>query len=440
MLTRNAWLRLSLLGLLFQMGCATHYVGVADQSWTRLKTGDVDSALKAYEEKVTRPEDRLLRWMDEAILLRETGRFKESNERLEQAVKLLETRDYISLSSEASEIIADARATLYAGEDFEIVLVHLYRALNFLALQDREAALIEIRRVNEILQRFISEGKRPYQLNAFARYLGGLVYESMGEFNDAWIAFRGAEKILEAKSKKIPERLLLDSLRMGLRMGFREEVESYRERLGAEKFRAAVERFKKRDASLVFIFESGKSPKKISRPVRHATGATEIGEFIFPLASYVHRYTEVESALVRVFRLESVEPAPLLEVETHPYESVEETAKDHLRFRMDREMAKAALRAGVRVGVATGVGMATKSEELGLLTALLLFAATEADTRSWLLLPEEFQLARLDFPPGLYRVQVDYLDSRGKILDSDEPQDVEFKSGEMIFWQSRRYD
>ena len=150
---------------------------------------EIDRALALYAKEVNSPKDELLRLMDEGVLLRVAKRYEESNQKFLKAAKLIEQNGYISVSEQALTLITNEKQVVYQGEDFEKVLVHVYLALNFVNLENWEAALIETRRVNEILYTMISEAKRPYELNALARYLGGLLFETEGNLNDAYISY-----------------------------------------------------------------------------------------------------------------------------------------------------------------------------------------------------------------------------------------------------------
>jgi hypothetical protein len=86
--------------------------------------------------------------------------------------------------------------------------------------------------------------------------------------------------------------------------------------------------------------------------------------------------------------------------------SIQEVAKVHLDDRMGRMLAKNLAGTAAKAGVAAGAGALTKSEELGVITFLLLSAFTAADLRSWLSLPAEFQVARFRLSPGRHRVKI----------------------------------
>ncbi|TVQ78524.1 MAG: hypothetical protein EA369_06755 [Bradymonadales bacterium] len=419
------------LMLLGATACGGRYQGVATRAWDQMARSNTDQALAAYE-KVDRPQDQLLRILDEAILLRVARRFEESNQRFFEAARILETRDYLSLTGEAAGLLADQRAVFYQGEDFEKVLVHLYLALNFLALEDRDSALVEVRRVNEIMTRFISEAKRPYQLNAFARYLGALLYEASREFNDAWIAYRATREILSAQSKEEWPELLVDMARMAKRMGFRDELESLKEEMSS----SSKELFKRvsgpQTASVVLLFEAGKSPRKKSRRQRYQADA---GDFLFPLAYYESRPTRIRFA-----QLLWEPSSQQQELSSRVLFDTDETGRRHLEHRMGVEVGKALARAGVRAGIATGVGILTESEDLGILAGLLLFAMTDADTRSWLLLPQSYQVQRAFLAPGRYAFRLQYLDASGRVIREEALDEIELGPGEIRFIQIRSFE
>ena len=72
--------------------------------------------------------------------------------------------------------------------------MNVYLALNFAAQGLPDEALVEARKVDLKLKEYARqyEGKNAYQEDAFARYLSGILYESTGEINDAFIAYKKA--------------------------------------------------------------------------------------------------------------------------------------------------------------------------------------------------------------------------------------------------------
>jgi hypothetical protein len=370
--------------------------------------------------------------MDEGILLRTAGRFKGSNNKFFEASKIIEMNGYLSLGEQATSLITNERMTTYQGEDFEKVLVHLYLGLNFLSLGDEEGALVETRKVNEILQVMVNEGKRPYEFNAFARYLGAMLFENAGELNDAMVAYRNTLKIDDSLAKRFSS-LPVDLFRMGLKLGFDQEIEDWKKSFGAEAFLRAKESLKEKQGAIALLFESGKSPLKISsREYRKTTGrGGTLLEVAIPVSYYESRSSRVSLARIKIEELASTSVT---------LNDIDHVAKKHLEDRMGRVIAKALLTAATKAAIATGVGKATDSKELGLLTGLALVLLSEADTRSWLLLPEKLQIAKVFLKPGSYAVTVEYLNHSGTVSRTETIPHIDVASGKTTFIQRRSFE
>ena len=84
---------------------------------------------------------------------------------------------------------------VYAGEDHELVLMHYFKALNFLRMNQFDEALVECRRINNklnLLNDRYEKKKNRYRRDAFALNLMGIAYEASGDVNNAFIAYRNA--------------------------------------------------------------------------------------------------------------------------------------------------------------------------------------------------------------------------------------------------------
>jgi hypothetical protein len=72
--------------------------------------------------------------------------------------------------------------------------------------------------------------------------------------------------------------------------------------------------------------------------------------------------------------------------------------------------------------------------------AIVFGAATEsADTRSWLTLPADVHLARLDLPPGLWHLEVEFSGQRGQPLGRQTVEDVAVRAGDWTFLSRRLF-
>jgi len=413
-------------------GCGTAYENTAIKSWGMMKSGEIDAALKNYEKNVTSNKDKLLKLMDEGILLRVAKRYEESNQKFFAAAKIIELNGYLALGEQAVTLVTNEKQTTYQGEDFEKVLVHVYLGLNYLAMSDYENAIVETRKVNELLYMMISKAKRPYELNAFARYLNAMLFENEGEEDDAYIDYKNTVKIDPILTQRFPI-IHLDLLRLAKKLDFTAELDAWKNQFGNAEWDQAQKTLKDHDGAVVLLYESGKSPRKFSSREYHQAegkGGSAI-EVMIPVSYYERRKTLISRVKMSVANQSA---------ETVVLNDIEKTAIQHLKDRMGRMIAKALLTAGVKAGIATGVGKATHSTELGLLTGLALFLASEADTRSWLLLPGGLQVAKIFLPPGRYDIDLSYQDDYHNVISSDVVSGIEVKPGKATFIQKRSFD
>ena len=78
-----------------------------------------------------------------------------------------------------------------------------------------------------------------------------------------------------------------------------------------------------------------------------------------------------------------------------------------------------------------------QNETAGLLINLMGVITEQADTRSWLTLPEHVNLARLPLPPGTYDLQVELLGRQGEPLSVQSIPAVEVRPGDWTFISRR---
>ncbi|CAM3439558.1 COG3014 family protein [Corallococcus soli] len=371
------------LGLL--SGCASDYVARTAAARLAYQASDYPRALRELEdeEKGAPQRDQLLLMLDRGMVLHAAGQWEASTKVLAEADRLVGELDITSVSEEAGVLLSNERRRAYRGEDFEKLMISVLQALNYAQLGRDEDALVEVRRVNERLEKMILEEKKPYEQLAIARYLGGVLYEDQREWDSAFIDYMKAYE-LEPRLGGLVEPLL----RLAKKTG-RDDAYA----MLSQKF-PDVEHSPPgpEDGQLVVVVEAGLSPEKTSA----SRDYNDSGELIS----------------VPVYRDRGGTPAVRVAVGDRSERAVTVTslsrvAQVHLNDRIGRMLAKQLAGAVAKAGVAAGVGALTKSKELGVLTFLLLNAGNQPDLRSWLSLPAEFQVARFRLAPGKHTVQVD---------------------------------
>jgi hypothetical protein len=327
-----------------------------------------------------------------------------------------------SISGEALAFVLNDNVLPYAGEDFEKVLVNVFLALNFAQQGLPDEALVEARKVDLKLRDYAQqyEGKNAYQEDAFARYLSGILYESAGETNDAFIAYKKAYEAYAAYEKnfgtKAPSFLLNDLVRSAEMLMFTEQATRYSELGGAPFNRSAP-----RGGSLVVIAYAGRGPIKTEvRPsVSIADEHGTIHTFQIALPKFAPRLNGARAYDVSVQRAD--DSSMVASMKTELAEDVTAIAGRVLDDRLGLVYLKSGGRALLKFLAAEKAKSAVKKKSsedgkqetggdrltnfLSSLAIDLVVGATEsADIRTWRTLPAQFQLARFMLPPGDYAV------------------------------------
>jgi hypothetical protein len=418
-------------------GCATYSdsFGAIEHN---LSSRKYDAALKEIERQTDSQNSRVLYLLDKGMVLRMKRDFSGSNRELEAAKSEMERLFSASVSENALSFIVNDATVSYAGDDYEQVLVHLYMALNYLEMGQLNEARVEALQVDIKLREIgekVPESK--FTEDALSRYLTGMIYEELGEWSDAMIAYR---KAYEAYRKyqvnyhlAIPDMLKHDLLRLALRLGLAGEAGRYRKEFDLEPPREE-ELLPEPEGELVYVLNNGLAPIKRERIVGVSAPSPSVmanrsgpGKQMSPampimvniaLPFYESRANSVVSARIRVSGKQ---------VYTQKMEDIEAIAKASLDSRMPAITARSIARAASKIAIQQSIDRAGRNRDdpavelLGSLVARVAAVATErADTRSWLTLPANVQLARLPLPPGSYTISVDLLGAGEEVVATEE--------------------
>ncbi|MGQ0508885.1 MAG: COG3014 family protein [Myxococcaceae bacterium] len=379
---------IAVCGALLLTGCAGGYVSRTRSFRQAYESGDTQRALQISDKELKdAPEkDKLLVLFDRGMVLHAAGQYEESIKVLAEADTLSQQLDFVSVSETAATLVTDERERAYRGEDFEKLMITVLQALNYSALGKDEDALVEIRRVNERIQKMITEEQKPYEQLAIARYLGGVLYEDEGEEDNAFIDYYAAWKT-NPKLGHLAGPLLRLAKKTGRDDAY-EELKAAFPEMDPQPLRPG-------EGQVVVVVETGLSPEKEESTRRTRRDSGEVVSNAVPI--YVNRWSH---ARARVAVDGNARQAITVT-------SLEDVAKTHLEDRIGRMILKSIAGTAVKAGLAAGVGALTNSQEAGLAAFALLSLFNHSDTRSWLSLPAEFQLARWQLPPGEHTVTVE---------------------------------
>jgi hypothetical protein len=405
-------------------GCALYSASFATVQ-NEIAAQRYDAALGTLERLGTSSTDEVLFLLNKAMLQRMDGQLAHSNDTFEQAKRRSDELSAVSLTENTLSFIVNDSTKSYVGEEHEQVLLHVYQALNYLELGRLDEARVEVLQLDEKLKSFSDRiEKNIYVEDPLARYVMGLVFEENREWSDALIAYRKAydafRRIENVFAVRVPEALKHDLLRLTAHVGLKQEHEKYKKEFGISTTDTVDERAAR--GELVFVLHNGWAPVKRERALNLPDLKSGLWVRV-SLPYYETRPPQVTAARVTLFAdaLPADTLPALAQVETELFENVDAVARKSLEAKMPVISARAVARAATKRAASLAAmrstrGSGNNSEALaglflGLGLEVFALLSERADTRSWLTLPHDIQLARVTLPPGKARVKVDLLKS-----------------------------
>ena len=425
-----------ILSILLLSGCASYYQRNIEIQ-RMILSGKLDDAEKKLEgdKRIQRDRNRLLYLFDMGFINHLQQDYAKSNEFFNEADLLIE--DYKkSFGAEALALISNPEVKPYKPEDFESVMVHYYKSLNYLLLSEFDASIVEAKRMNLVLNQLndkYKDHKNRYQADAFAHILIGLSYEASKDLNNAFIAYRNAFNIYTGEHGyfdiSAPEQLKSDLLRCAYLLGFQSDLEFYEREFGRKYEPRNTE-----NGELVFLWHNGMGPIKDEVSFNFIAIPGQAGYVIFENAElgisfpfYIGEDKKKRDDLLAL-RVVRVAFPKYLERPTyykdahimvngqkHPLELMEninDIAFKTLKDRFLREMGVSLLRLGLKK--AAEIKLAQENVALGAAATITNAITEKADTRNWQTLPHSvyYQRARLDAGDNVIGIRMQNVNKR----------------------------
>ncbi|HEX6069683.1 MAG TPA: hypothetical protein VFZ18_07655 [Longimicrobiaceae bacterium] len=433
-------------------------------AWLRhyVMFGEHPDAIAAFADRSPlAPRDRLLRALQEAVVLHQAGDYAASNARLEWAEVEADLRYTRSLSRQVGSILVNDNVLAYTPTAGELAMVPYYRMLNYLAMRDLAGALVEARKANAVLARFDREPLERCNEDGMVQYLAGLVQRAAGEMNDALVSLRQAERFLAGcpgTGGGAAAAVAADLHRTARAAGVTEVADSIAERYDLQGEVAAGGAM----GDLLVVVEHGfvahrteealhvplvdddlkdldsEDEDGLTRLAAHITSRLMLeqdgrdhwgrrrrhyrsgwsdaldGAYILRLAWPTYR---LESNRPRAVRL-GVGDAVAAPIEVGDLSLV---MREELADERPAMLARLVLRGLTKYLVSREVEQKTEKKHgdtagflLGRLTNLAANQLEQADTRSWSLLPDRISILRLRLAPGSYPVTLEVFGEQGE--------------------------
>ena len=399
--------------------------------------------LEETKEKSFSKKDRVLYYLYLGVLEHYNQDYEKSNATFSKAELGIEELYTKSVSRAATSMLLNDNTFAYSGEDFEDIYINIFKALNYIALEDNSGAFVEIRRVNEKLNLLedkynkyadeinssdkskikVEHQSNNFNNSALARYLSLLLYRAENSMDDAAIdkkylieAFKLQAKIYDFKHPSLDNIL--------------------NERRGVAK--------------LNLISFAGLAPTKSALTYRVATLPNQIVVFyegqdqadgnamLFPgieggnyFKFSVPQLKESKSQVKRIeVKIDGKQIGLLSKIE-----DVNNIAKETFKMKQPMTYTRAVTRTVLK-GIAA-IAIQNKVEEQtgqlgGFLAKVGTAAATEAseaaDLRSCIAFPGFAYVGDFEVAPGNYTIDVNYLNSAGTLLYKDTIENYQVKS------------
>lgn len=448
-------LRFLLLSIILSLSsCLTYYQKNASFQ-AKFEAGQIDEAEKVLakiNEKDLR-KTKVLYKLNQGVVYSMLGDYKTSNTFFEDAY--LMTEDYQkNYANEAASFLLNPNMVVYKPEMHEKILIHYYKAINYLKLGQPEEALVECKRINIETEEYnqLHTSAKKMKEDAFAHNLMGIIYQANGDYNNAFIAYRNAYNIYKTTYTEFfqvgpPPQLVKDLLFMAHKMGFNDEVSFYERETGSK-----LDLYSKSgNGEAVFFWNDGLGPVKDQFAINFVIVKGQAGMVLFqneelglsfPFFISDDEYKSSGLADLHVYRVvfpKYVE-RPLaytsgsLSLNNQTYTlnlgmDINKVSFKSLQDRMLTEMAKSLLRFALKK--ALEMQLRKENQTAGALVGIFDALTENADTRNWQTLPHSVFYTRASLPEGKQNATLQLSGPKG---NSNVNLDFDIKKGTTSFY------
>mgnify|MGYP000113412721 CR=1 FL=1 len=328
-----------------------------------------------------------------------------------------------------SAVVSNDSAIKYLIPAYEQSMMHSYQALNYLNQGSLESALIEVRKANLVQETALRDNadkiyaaenemaskgisyeklyasypsmietvgdvKNGFQ-NAYTFYLSALLYEAAGEINDAYIDYKKALEIFPDN-----RYVRADVIRLAQQLNMVDDLALFSE----DEIENSPALTTKNSGQLVILYEQNlvneKQETKVNLPI--FTRHDDMRFFSFSLPVY-HSSGQISQPLY-------------LHYQDNVYTSDEIVTLQSLASKqLNDQLPSLVTRQALRI-VAKEQMRRKLSKEGGdvgnILASLYNIASEQADTRSWLSLPNRIHLLKVDLSEGDHQLELEHNNGR----------------------------
>ncbi|MCX7727110.1 MAG: hypothetical protein N2053_09715 [Chitinispirillaceae bacterium] len=483
MLSKKRAFFLLLLSILFFSSCTTRSFLRLQKLSDATQKGDflssVDFIKKNYKELYGKTNE-FLYFMDIGTLYHYAEMYDSSTLYLHKAADVFDQLFVRSVTNEAAALMVNDNVRPYRSKPYELVMLHQFLALNYLATGKIEDALVETRR----LQLFFDELQRKnkndlkYDSDAMFHYISSIAYDGADESSDAMISLYHAIESFKKGPVPLPPPIKNWAYYMFILNGREEDNKLLG--IKSDLPKDQIKGIENRATEIVFIGYAGSGPYldeevwwgtwiKDGLLVLNHTGADGREQTItlpappLPAAEIMKAekrgktvagttfhikvalpVVKTKKSITKDFEIKcSCDPNPITTV------VINDLDKQAIKYMEDSKnsiIARTVVRVLLRTLAAekTKEQLMTSSVAANLLlnigTDLLTDQLEKADTRTCFLLPKKVHIARIPVEAGTYTLEVAARGVDGSVIGSKRFENITVKKNEkkFVFYSSFR--
>ena len=369
--------------------------------------------LNEYSEKeIYKSKESVLLNLERGTANHFAGNFDSSNVFFTNAEDQIESLFTKSISRGITSLVVNDNTLAYNGEDYEDIYLNIFKSLNYIHINNLDAALVESRRISHklgqinikykgLVEAFSKadttgrgdwkSGDTNVQNSALGHYLSAVLYAKTNNPDDARIAYENMLKAFRDQPKvyqfEKPDRIQLQRITV------------------PQTYNVLVTGF------------TGRAPYKKQHDVRIFLN-DPVTYLKFSVPS-LHLYSsQVQYVKIQIADTLSI-PVPLIE-------EMDAVAKEVYQVKEPIIYARALVRSFLKAAGTHSISKRAekKSSFLGGLADVLGIVGQEvsekADLRGWQTMPGKAHVTVLELPPGIHEISINYYSQEGKLLFSDE--------------------
>lgn len=378
---------------LITLGSCATYQSRIQPARDHLVAGECPAALDVLDKLSSeKNRDQLVYLMDYGSALQACGDYKKSNQILLQAEALADEADYHSVSNITASTLLNEEMIQYKGDTFEKLFINVSLALNFIQLGQNDSAMVEVRKINNKFQKYQGDDKKPFELNAFAQYMAGLIYESDRKYDDACISYKEAF-FLDQNYRSVAKDMLRSCWKANRFDQFNTLVKKVN--ATAEEISYAKEKNK---SELILVLMQGWGPRKYPR----------LDAPTYPRLISVGSLTQSLQVERQGNPSEIYQSEPVYSFETAAIKTLDADYNSLVARRVGSRVAKHVMADQIR----------QKNEALGAVALITMIASDRADLRQWSLYPRTMHVLKIPVKPGSHEFKLSGVDNNKKVTEN----------------------